>query len=103
MAELTLEKLLQSDGPTCLIVKANLEPVGGIARFQPTGFPEVGHVLYDAPWGKNGTEKVCIIDSPASMANHLEAACMAGQNRTDLHPDLEGLPYVICVTDRNYK
>jgi CRISPR-associated protein Csb1 len=103
MMTLTLETLLQPNGPTCLIVKANLEPVGGIARFQPAGFPEVGHVLYDAPWGKNGTKKVCIIDSPASMANHLEAACMAGQNRTDLHPDIDGLPYVICATDRNYK
>ena len=103
MAELTLEKLLQSDGPTCLIVKGNLEPVGDIARFQPAGFPEVGHVLYDAPRGKNATEKVCIIDSPASMANHLEAVCMAEQNGTELHPDLAGLPYVISVTDRSYK
>lgn len=100
---LTLDTLLQPNGPTCLIVKANLEPVGGIARFQPAGFPEVGHVLYDAPKGKNSAEKICIIDSPASMANHLEAVCMAGQYRTDLHPDLEGLPYVLCVTDCHYK
>lgn len=103
MAEFSLEKLLQSDGPTCLIVKASLEPVGDVARFQPAGFPEMGHVLYDAPRGNNTTEKVCIIDSPASMANHLEAVCMAEQNGTDLHPDLAGLPYVTCVTDRSYK
>lgn len=103
MAELRLETSLQANGPTCLIVKASLEPVGGVARFQPAGFPEVGHVLYDAPRGNNSTEKVCIIDSPASMANHLEAVCMAEQNGTDLDPYLTGLPYVQCVTDRNYK
>ncbi len=53
MANLALEKLLQIDGPTCLIIRASLEPVGGVARFQPAGFPEVGHVLYDAPRGNN--------------------------------------------------
>lgn len=100
MANLALEKLLQEDGPTCLIIRASLEPVGGVARFQPAGFPEVGHVLYDAPRGSNAVEKVCIIDSPASMANHLEAVCMP--DGTDLHPDLAGLPYVMCVTDRSY-
>src|SRR5439155_15355515 len=51
----------------------------------------------------NATEIVGIIDSPASMANHLEAGCMAEQNGTELHPDLAGLPYVISVTDRSYK
>jgi len=103
MMTLTLDTLLQPDGPTCLIVKANLAPVGGLDRFQPAGFPEVGHVIYDAPQGKNVTQKVCIIDSPASMANHLEAVCLVGQNQVDLHQDLDGLPYVICVTDRNHE
>ena len=91
-----LNELLQPTGPTCLIIKAKLQPVGEVDRFQPAGFPEVGHVLYDAP---NGKGKVCIVDSPASMANHLEKVCMAGENETELHPDLAGLPYVICTTD----
>jgi CRISPR-associated protein Csb1 len=93
-----LNELLKQTGPTCLIIKAKLQPVGEVDRFQPAGFPEVGHVLYDAP---NGKGKVCIVDSPASMANHLEKVCMAGENETELHPDLAGLPYVICTTDNS--
>ncbi|MGE3537984.1 MAG: type I-U CRISPR-associated protein Cas7 [Candidatus Tectimicrobiota bacterium] len=97
----TLDTLLQPEGPVCLIIKGRLQPVGDQDRFQPAGFPEVGHVLYDAPRKNNQREKVCILDSPASMANHLESVCMAGPNDVELHPDLEGLPYVVCATDRN--
>jgi CRISPR-associated protein Csb1 len=98
--ELTLDNLISQNGPTCLIIKARLEPVGDQDRFQPAGFPEVGHVIYDAPRPDGRKEKVCIIDSAASMANHLEAICMAGPNDTDLHPELSGMPYVVCTTDR---
>jgi len=101
--ELNLDSLIAQDGPTCLVVRATLEPVGEQDRFQPAGFPEVGHVLYDAPRGKSEKEKVCIIDSAASMANHLEAVCLAGPNDTALHPDLAGLPYVVCATDRKFE
>jgi CRISPR-associated protein Csb1 len=100
--ELTLDTLLAPSGPICLIIKATLEPIGDQDRFQPAGFPEVGHVIYDAPRKDGQKEKVCIIDSAASMANHLEAVCMAGPNDTGLHADLAGLPYVVCVTDRKY-
>lgn len=101
--EFTFANLLDQDGPTCLVIKANLKPVGGLDRFQPTGFPEIGHVIYDAPRQNQTTEKVCIIDSAASMANHLETVCMAGVNSSDLHYDLENLPYVVCVTHRNFE
>jgi len=101
-SELTLDNLIAQSGPTCLIIKARLEPVGNQDRFQPAGFPEVGHVIYDAPRSNGHKEKVCIIDSAASMANHLESVCMAGPNDTELHPDLKGLPYVVCVTDRKF-
>ena len=47
--QLNLDKLLTEAGPSCLIVIAELEPVGGMDRFQPAGFPEVGHVIYPAP------------------------------------------------------
>lgn len=94
-------ELLSPSGPVCLIVKAHLTPVGDVARFQPAGFPEVGHVIYRAPASNGGTDDVCIVDSPASMANHLEAVCIEGENGSSLHPDLEGLPYVVCVTDRD--
>jgi CRISPR-associated protein Csb1 len=110
--EITLSDLLKPDGPTCLVIKANLKPVGDLDRFQPTGFPEIGHVIYDAPRpdsametanGTTKTMKVCIIDSAASMANHLESVCMDGLNSSDLHPDLAGLPHVVCVTHRKFE
>jgi CRISPR-associated protein Csb1 len=106
-----------------LVLQATFVPVTG-DLFQPAGFPDIGHVIYDAPrpimeekgegkdkqpvqakdalgnpqWSK---EKVCIVDSAASMANHLEAAMHADRKaRTlDLHSDLEGMPYVQCLTD----
>jgi CRISPR-associated protein Csb1 len=65
--ELTLESLLQPKGPVCLVIKGRLAPVGDQDRFQPAGFPEVGHVVYDAPRKNNQKEKVCIVDSPASL------------------------------------
>lgn len=101
--ENTFANLLDQDGPTCLVIRASLKPVGGLDRFQPTGFPEIGHVIYDAPRSNQTTEKVCIIDSAASMANHLETVCMAGANSSDLHSDLENMPYVVCVTHRNFE
>jgi len=100
--------LLDQDGPTCLVIKANLKPVGGLDRFQPAGFPEIGHVIYPAPRYDEKekiytTKSVCIVDSAASMANHLETVCMAGANGSDLHPDLENLPHVVSVTHRNFE
>ncbi|MBI3465361.1 MAG: CRISPR-associated protein [Planctomycetes bacterium] len=95
-------QLLAADGPVCLIVKATLSPIAGLDRFQPAGFPEIGQVIYDAPKQNgevNATERVCIVDSPASMANHLETVCLEGAGDLGLHSDLMGLPYVICVTD----
>ncbi|MEW6261678.1 MAG: type I-U CRISPR-associated protein Cas7 [Thermodesulfobacteriota bacterium] len=95
------KELLQPNGPICMVIKAFFEPVGGLDRFQPAGFPEVGHVIYEAPRPGGNTEKVCIVDSPASMANHLEAVCLAERVGFELHSDLKGLPYVCCVTDRD--
>jgi CRISPR-associated protein Csb1 len=112
MSKLDLAKplqpqLLAAEGPVCLILTAQLRPVGDTDRFQPAGFPEVGHVIYDAPRvdhdGTKLKEKVCIVDSPASMANHLETVCLAGAGTTDLHPDLKGLPHVVCVTDSEFE
>jgi CRISPR-associated protein Csb1 len=93
----TLDSLLAGEGPRRLVIEAHLKPVAG-DRFQPAGFPEVGHVIYDAPRNhRNGDparpEQVCIVDSAASMANHLEKVCW-DEVRSDLQPDLEGLPYV---------
>ncbi|MEZ6032660.1 MAG: type I-U CRISPR-associated RAMP protein Csb1/Cas7u [Planctomycetaceae bacterium] len=90
--------LLSADGPVCLVIKAQLKPVGDTDRFQPAGFPEVGHVIYDAPRANQTKQKVCIVDSPASMANHLETVCLAAAGSLDLHDDLTNLPYVLCET-----
>ena len=84
-----------------LTLRATLEPVAGIERFQPAGFPEIGHVIYDSPKlaGDGRPDKVCIVDSAASMANHLETVCMEGPFGPGLTSELQGLPYVECVTD----
>ena len=100
-SELNFEELLKPTGPACLIVTAKLAPIADVDRFQPAGFPEVGHVIYRAPRKDGRTEDVCIIDSPASMANHLETVCCQSATDPALHEDLVGLPYVSCVTDRD--
>jgi CRISPR-associated protein Csb1 len=85
-------------GSPCVLT-AVLAPVAGLDRFQPAGFPEVGHVIYKAPRKNGAVEHVCIVDSPASMANHLESVCMRGAHDYDLAADLHGMPYLRCVTD----
>jgi CRISPR-associated protein Csb1 len=91
--------VLAGDSPVVLV--ANLAPVAGLDRFQPAGFPEVGHVIYKAPRTENDEfweENVCIVDSAASMANHLEAVCMRGPHDYELAEELAGMPYLRCVT-----
>ncbi len=85
-------------GESPLVLTATLEPVAGLDRFQPAGFPEIGHVIYKAPRANGVVEHVCIVDSAASMANHLESVCMRGAHDLDLVDDLIGMPYVRCVT-----
>ena len=94
------ETLLDS-GVHRLTFHAILAPTGGRDRIQPAGFPDVGHVIYDSPQSNGTTQKVCIVDSAASMANHLETVCHEGPFGMALHPHLNGLPYVQCVTDDN--
>lgn len=83
-----------------LVIQATLKPVAGKTRFQPAGFPEIGHVIYDAPQPDGRSQKVCIVDSAASMANHLETVCVNPFDQT-LVDELNGLPYVQCVTGAN--
>lgn len=101
--QLTPANVLASESP--LVLVARLRPVAELNRFQPAGFPEVGHVIYKAPRVEknNGEEKlwednVCIVDSAASMANHLEAVCLRGPHDYELVEELDGMPYVRCVT-----
>lgn len=82
-----------------LTLHASLKPASGLDRFQPAGFPEIGHVIYDAPRSDHSVKKVCIVDSAASMANHLESVCLASEHSLDLADELAGMPYVECRTD----
>jgi len=93
-------KLIPADvlnGESPLVLTATLEPIVG-DRFQPAGFPEIGHVIYKAPRKDGSTENVCIVDSAASMANHLESVCQRGAHDLDLVDELSGMPYIRCVT-----
>ena len=85
-----------------LTLRASLKPASGLDRFQPAGFPEIGHVIYDAPRSDNSMQKVCIVDSAASMANHLETVCLASQHSLELADELDGMPYVECRTEAGW-
>lgn len=103
MSTLNTTALLADANAHRLVLQATLVPVTG-DLFQPAGFPDIGHVIYDAPrFDKDGSpvkpEKVCVVDSAASMANHLEAVSLASKETLELHPDLSGMPYLECVTD----
>lgn len=93
--KLTPADVLAGESP--LVLTAALEPIAG-DRFQPAGFPEIGHVIYKAPRNDGSTENVCIVDSAASMANHLETVCQRGAHDLDLVEELSGMPYIRCVT-----
>jgi len=93
--KLNVADVLKGESP--LVLTATLEPIGG-DRFQPAGFPEVGHVIYKAPRKDGSVENVCIVDSAASMANHLESVCQRSAHDLDLVDDLSGMPYLRCVT-----
>lgn len=88
------------NGKSPCVLTATLEPIANLDRFQPAGFPEVGHVIYKAPRENGTVENVCIVDSAASMANHLESVCMRGPHDFDLVDDLNGMPYLRCITGR---
>lgn len=94
--QLTPAEALKGESP--LVLTAIFKPVGNVDRFQPAGFPEVGHVIYKAPRADGTVEHVCIVDSAASMANHLEAVCMRGPHDYELVDELKGMPYLRCVT-----
>jgi CRISPR-associated protein Csb1 len=94
--KLTPSDVLKGESP--LVLTATLEPIVG-DRFQPAGFPEIGHVIYKAPRKDGSTQNVCIVDSAASMANHLESVCQRGAHDVDLVEELDGLPYIRCVTN----
>ncbi|MBX3199288.1 MAG: type I-U CRISPR-associated protein Cas7 [Labilithrix sp.] len=82
----SLDALLQ---PTehRLLIEAPLRPVQG-TRFQPTGFPDLGAAVFDAPGGRR-----LLVESAQSMANRLENVCWDAANQ-QLVPELAGIAYV---------
>ena len=79
-------------GQSRLLTEATLKPLQG-TRFQPTGFPNLGHAAYEAP---DGSGQVVLVESAQSMANRLEAVCWDEVTDDWVEP-LRGLPYVKVV------
>ena len=78
----------------------DLEPVAG-ARFQPTGFPDLGPALFDRPVRRNGTIEwvpALLLESAQSMANRLEAVGWDAPAHGPAEA-LSGLPYVRVVAE----
>lgn len=71
-----------------LLIEADLRPVQG-TRFQPTGFPDLGHATYRL---HDGTEML-LVESNQSVANRLESVCW-DEAAQDLVTPLRGLSYV---------
>ena len=76
-----------------LLMEAELKPLQG-ARFQPTGFPDLGAAVYDAPNGSGS--QIVLVESAQSVANRLEDVCW--DYATDSPSSaLTGMPYVSIV------
>ena len=77
------------DGAPRLLIEATLKPIQG-SRFQPTGFPNLGHAVYESPGGDG---QIVLVESSQSMANRLEAVCW-DEVADDWVEPLKGLPVV---------
>ncbi|MGD0775988.1 MAG: type I-U CRISPR-associated protein Cas7 [Candidatus Solibacter sp.] len=85
-----------SAGCRRIFITAELEPSNGDPRIQPTGFPDLGPVLYADPAEKHGL--ICLIESEASMANWLEAVCLENKYDGSLKAVFAGLSYLKAQT-----
>ena len=84
--------LTSLDDAPRLLIEASLKPVQG-TRFQPTGFPNLGHAVYDSP---DGHGRTVLVESAQSMANRLETICWDAVADDWVEP-LRGLPVVKVV------
>ena len=80
-----------------LLVETELKPVQG-SRFQPTGFPNLGHAVYESP---DAQGQLVLVESAQSMANRLETICW-DEMADDWIAPLRGLP-VVKVKDESGK
>lgn len=82
-----------------LLLEVPLKPRQG-ERFQPTGYPDLGPARYKVS-RHDGSAEVVLVESPQSMANHLESMCF-DPPLSPRQPDpsaplaacLDGMPYV---------
>src|SRR5438128_4350494 len=79
-----------------IFITTELEPSNGDPRIQPTGFPDIGPVLYPDPAEKDGL--ICLIESEASMANRLEEVCFSNKYEGTLRDTFADLPYLKAQT-----
>ncbi|MDE0291877.1 MAG: type I-U CRISPR-associated RAMP protein Csb1/Cas7u [Candidatus Dadabacteria bacterium] len=77
-----------------LLVEATLRPLQG-SRFQPTGFPNLGHAVFEDP---EGGGQIILVESSQSMANRLEAVCWDDLADNWVEP-LRGLPLIKVVDE----
>jgi CRISPR-associated protein Csb1 len=81
------------------LIDVELRPVSG-SRFQPTGFPDLGASTFDRPVrdgdGAITWVKALLVESPQSMANHLERTAwpVGAEQPVDT---FAGLPYLRVV------
>ncbi len=78
-----------------LLIEAALKPVQG-HRFQPTGFPNLDHAVYESPDGRG---RIVLVESAQSMANRMEAVCW-DEIADDWVPVLRGLPVVKVIGEK---
>ena len=82
-----------------LLMEAKLQPVQG-SRFQPTGFPDLGAAIYEAPGANGGSSQMALLESAQSVANRLESVCWDAATDAP-RPALAGMPYVsVTLWDR---
>lgn len=91
-----------------LYITAPLQPCNGDPRIQPTGFPDVGPVLYPDPLEQNG--QICLLESEASVANWLEEMCLDNKYEGALigqgdetNGALHGIPYLRVEENGQFK
>jgi len=80
-----------------IFITAELEPSNGDPRIQPTGFPDIGPVLYPDPAEKDGL--ICLIDGEAKVGQFLEEVCLKDKYEGVWRSELTGLPYIKLTSD----
>jgi CRISPR-associated protein Csb1 len=89
------------EGCRRIFITAELEPSNSDPRIQPTGFPDIGPVLYPDP--NPDVEKnnglICLIDGEAKVGQFLEEVCLSDKYEGKWRDELAGLPYIKLTRD----